>query len=71
MGANPMASGRKPSIDRMMTRFANGAGVGVTVGEGVSVCVAVTVGVSVGEGVAVRVGVVVGAPKGGPPMLDN
>ena len=53
MGASEMASGRKPSMDRISTRRARGAGVGVKVGVeaavagGVAVCVAVGVAVGV------------------------
>jgi hypothetical protein len=50
MGASSIASGRSPSMLRMITRC---FGVGV----GVSVKVAVGVRVSVGEGVIVNVGV--------------
>lgn len=54
-----MASGRIPSIDRIMTRRARGAGVAVAEGKGVSVGgrVAVTVAVRVGGCVAVAVAV--------------
>jgi hypothetical protein len=59
MDAAVMASGRMPSMDRIMTRRARGAGVGVAEGKGVSVggWVAVTVAVRVGGCVAVAVAV--------------
>src|SRR5512147_2832920 len=50
IGASSMASGRNPSMLRMMTRFAMGAGVAVKVGGGR--------GVSVGDGVNVYVAVI-------------
>ena len=53
MGARGMASGRKPSMDRISTRRARGAGVGVRV------CVGVVVNVGEGGAVAVEVGVAV------------
>ena len=57
MGASGMASGRKPSMERIRTRRAGGAGVGVKVGSGVRV------GVEVRVGVGVRVGVAVGSGR--------
>src|SRR5688572_4411775 len=39
MGASAIASGRKPSMDRIRTRLARGAGVNVKVGSGVKVAV--------------------------------
>lgn len=57
IGANEIASGRSPSTERITTRRAGGAKVGVIVGEGVSVGVAVNVAVAVCEAVGVRVGV--------------
>ena len=59
MGASEIASGRSPSMERITTRRAGGAKVGVSVGEGVSVGVAVNVCVAVAvcEAVGVRVGV--------------
>ena len=53
MGASEIASGRKPSMDRISTRRARGAGVGVMVSVGVNVNVGVTVIVAVGDGVNV------------------
>lgn len=60
IGAGTIASGRSPSIDRMMTRRVEGVKVSVGSAEGVGE--AVGVGVIVGEAVAVKVedGVVVG-----------
>ncbi len=55
IGARGIASGRRPSIDRISTRCARAAGVGVKVSAGVSVSVAVAVSVGIGEGVAVDV----------------
>lgn len=50
IGVSSIASGRRPSILRMMTRFAIGAGVAVKVGGGS--------GVSLGDGVNVGVEVI-------------
>lgn len=57
MGASEMASGRKPSMDRISARRARGAGVGVMVSVGVNVNVGVTVDVEVTVIVAVDEGV--------------
>jgi len=69
MGASAIASGRRPSMDRITTRRARGAAVGATVGVDVSVavCVAVTVAVNVGGSVAVSVAV--GGVRGDPGRL--
>jgi hypothetical protein len=56
IGASEMASGRRPSMDRINTRRARGAGVAVMVGVRVSVGVAVTVSVAVALGVDVSAG---------------
>jgi len=53
MGAREMASGRKPSMDRISTRRARGAGVGVIVSVGVNVSVGIGVSVAVADGVEV------------------
>ena len=57
MGASGIASGRKPSMDRISTRRARGAGVAVAVivGDNVNVgrIVAVAVAVDVDDGVDV------------------
>ena len=71
MGASEMASGRRPSMDRIITRFARTAGVGVKVGSGVSVGGGVSVAVSVGVTLGVEVCVAVGALKAGTPMFEN
>ena len=65
MGATAIASGRSPSIERIRTRRAKGAKVGVSVGEGVSLGIAVRVAVAVGlkVGVCVAVEVEVGKSK--------
>lgn len=71
MGANKMASGRRPSIDTITTRCMEGAGVGVavavdvSVGVAVSVYVAVAVAVNVAVWVAVDVKVAVDVEVGG------
>jgi len=59
MGASEMASGRKPSMDRISTRRARGAGVGVKVGVEVAVAggAEVCVAVGVAEGVSAIFGV--------------
>ncbi len=59
MGANKMASGRRPSMDTITTRCMEGAGVGVCVGVDVSVGVAVAVSVAVAVAVNVAVWVAV------------
>lgn len=73
MGTIPIASGRRPSMDRITTRAAWTAGVGAAVA--VSVCVAAGVnvgtGVSVSTGVAEAATVTVGAGTGSPPRLGN
>ena len=60
MGASAMASGRSPSMDKISTRVACGAGVGVRVavdaGVPVSVGAVVCVGVSVNVDVKDAVG---------------
>lgn len=53
MGARAMASGRSPSMERIKTRRAGGAGVGVSDGSGVRVAVEVAVGGGVYVGVNV------------------
>ena len=53
MGASGIASGRKPTMDKISTRCAGGAGVGVMVNVGVNVNVGVTVIVAVLDGVDV------------------
>jgi hypothetical protein len=63
IGAGRIASGRSPSIERMMTRRADGVKVGVKVGEGVSVGVVVRVGVCEAVGASVCVAVAVGVPE--------
>lgn len=62
MGANVIASGRSPSMDRITTRRARNAGVGVAEGAGVSVGGGVTeaLGVSVGGWIATAVSVNIG-----------
>jgi len=56
IGAREMASGRRPSMDRINTRRARTVGVGVKVSVCVSVAVAVAVDVAVGVVVRVSVG---------------
>ena len=83
MGANKMASGRRPSMDTITTRCVDGAEVGVcvavsvSVGVAVAVCVAVAVAVKVAVAVCVvvdvkvceAVGVEVGGRKGSPAAI--
>ena len=57
MGASAIASGRKPSMDRIKTLRARGVGVGVRVGSGVKVCVGGLVAVKVGIAVEIESGV--------------
>jgi hypothetical protein len=57
IGANKIASGRRPSIDTIRTRRVEGRGVCVAVGISVSVAVAVSVAVTVAVDVAVCVAV--------------
>ena len=76
MGANKIASGRRPSMDTITTRRVEGTKVGVCVAVGVSVgvavavcvvvAVAVNVAVCVAVGVKVEVGVEVVGAKGSP-----
>jgi len=54
-------------MDKIMTRWTRGVGVGVRVGVDVSVAGAVWVAVRVGGSVAVPVCVAVGGLKGAPP----
>jgi|SRR5512144_2616190 hypothetical protein len=66
MGAGTIASGRRPSMDRITTRRARGAGVGVADGVKVVVDGWGTVAVAVRVGGCVRVAVGVGgAPASG------
>ena len=78
MGANKIASGRRPSMEMITTRRVEGTGVsvcvavGVSVGVAVAVSVAVAVAVNVAVAVCVEVGVKVdvyvgvGGAKGNP-----
>jgi hypothetical protein len=61
MGAMEMASGRRPSMDRISTRRARAVGVGVKAGVDVSVAVPVVVTVAGTVDVRVIVGLNVGS----------
>src|SRR6186997_885657 len=83
MGANKIASGRRPSMEMITTRRVEGRGVGVCVGVDVSVGVAVAVSVAVAVavnvavavcvavGVNVEVDVEVGGAKGNPARVGT